>query len=142
MIALDRQQSVLQAMIAGLGADAQLASLVGRRIYDARPGRPGTPEITLKLVASTDISSVDTEAQKLTFDVDVWDRYALAADLSRPRAIMGHVRRILHMQPLAVTGCNLVVLCCTAARGPFRDPDGVTLHGVVSVTALAGHEGA
>ena len=95
----------------------------------------------MKLVSATDASTADTEAQKLTFDVDVWDRYALATDLSRPRMLMGHVRRILHLQPLSVSGCDLVLLRCTGSQGPFRDPDDVTLHGVVTVTVLAGHEG-
>lgn len=140
MTALDRQQAILSATVAALGADAQLAAIVGRRIYDAAPGRPTTPEITLKLVSAADASSASTEAQRLTYDVDVWDRYALSAGLTRPRAIMGHIRRILHMQPLTVSGCAVILLRCTTSAGPFRDPDGVTLHGVVTVTALAGHE--
>ena len=140
MIALDRQQAILTATVAALGADAELSGLVGWRIYDAAPGRLITPALTLKLVSAADASTADTEAQQLVFDVDVWDRYALATDLSRPRAVMGHVRRILHLQPLTVVGCNLILLRCTTARGPFRDPDDITLHGVVSVTALAGHE--
>lgn len=142
MIALDRQQAVLTAAVAALSADGQLSALVGRRIYDAAPGRPVTPALTLKLVSAADASTADTEAQQLVFDVDVWDRYVLATDLSGPRAIMGHVRRILHMQPLSVAGCNLIVLRCTSSRGPFRDPDDITLHGVVTLTALAGHETA
>lgn len=140
MTALDRQQAVLSATVAALGADAQLATIVGHRIYDASPGRPTTPEITLKLVSGVDASSANTEAQRLIYDVDVWDRYVLASGLARPRTIMGHVRRILHMQPLTVSGCAVILLRCTASAGPFRDPDGVTLHGVVTVMALAGHE--
>ncbi len=53
---------------------------------------------------------------------------------------MGHIRRILHMQTLAVAGVAVVSVLCTDARGPFRDPDEVALHGVVSVTVSAGHE--
>ncbi|MCW6510984.1 DUF3168 domain-containing protein [Lichenifustis flavocetrariae] len=140
MIAQDRQQAVLTAVIAALTADAGLAGLVGKRIYDAAAAVPTTPCVTLKLVSATDASTADTEAQTLMFDIDVWDRYALATNISRPRAVMRHVRRILHMQPLSVTGCNLILLRCTSARGPFRDPDDVTLHGVVTVSALAGHE--
>ena len=140
MSALDRQQAVLRALIAALGSDAQLAVLVAKRIYDAAPAKPVTPLLTIKLVSAVDASTASTEAQKLVFDVDVWDRYALGTDLSRPRAVMGHVRRILHMQPLNVAGCNLILLRCTGAQGPFRDPDDVTLHGTVTATALAGHE--
>lgn len=140
MIALDRQQAILKALIAALSADGQLAAIVGQRIYDVAPGRPGTPEITLRLVSAADTSSANTEAQRLTFDVDVWDRYAFATDLGRPRAIMGHIRRILHLQPLTAMGCTVILLRCAASVGPFRDPDGTTVHGIVTVTALAGHE--
>lgn len=140
MSALDRQQAILRAITASLGADTQLAVLVAKRIYDAAPARPITPLITIKLVSASDASTANTEAQRLSFDVDVWDRYALATDLSRPRALMGHVRRILHLQPISPVGCNVILLRCTSSQGPFRDPDDVTLHGVVTVAALAGHE--
>lgn len=140
MIARDRQQALISAIITTLAADPALAAVVGRRIYDAAPAAPLTPCLTLKLVSATDGSTADTEAQTLVIDVDVWDRYALGADLSRPRLLMGHVRRLLHLQPLTVPACNLVVLRCTGAQGPLRDPDGMTLHGIVTVTALAGHE--
>lgn len=138
--ARDRQQALVTAMVATLGADPALATLLGQRIYDAAPAAPLTPCLTLKLVSATDASTADTEAQSLVFDVDVWDRYALGTDLSRPRLLMGHVRRLLHLQPLVVPGCNLVLLRCTGAKGPMRDADGLTLHGIVTVTVLAGHE--
>lgn len=142
MSALDRSQGVLSAVVAALGADSALAALVARRIYDAPPGRATPPEITLKLVASADRGSADTDAQQIVLDCDVWDRYVLGGDLSRPRLIMGHIRRILHMQPLTIAGAALVLLRCTGTQGPFRDPDTVALHGVVTLTALAGHETA
>lgn len=142
MSARDRSQSVLAATVVALGGDPALAAIVGQRIYDAPPGRATPPEITLKVVASTDRGSADTDAQQVVLDCDVWDRYVLGGDLARPRLIMGHIRRILHMQPLAVPGTSVVVLRCTGAQGPFRDPDTVALHGIVTVTALAGHEAA
>ncbi len=142
MSALGRSQPVLSAIVAKLGADAALTMLVGSRIYDAPPGRAATPEITLRTVAVADRSSADTDAEALTVDCDVWDRYALGGDLSRPRLIMGHIRRILHMQPLSVPGCAVVLMRCTATQGPFRDPDTVALHGVVTLAVLAGHETA
>ena len=142
MTATDRQQAVVAAILQALGGDPDLAALVGARLYDAPPGRSVTPEIIIRLVSATDQSSADTDAQRLIFDLDVWDRYTLGADLSRPRLIMAHLRRILHMQPLSAPGRNLILLRCTAAQGPFRDPDNIALHGIVTVTALAGHEAA
>ena len=53
---------------------------------------------------------------------------------------MGHIRRILHIQFLAVPGVTTLSILCTDARGPSRDPDEVALHGVVSVRVVAGHE--
>lgn len=142
MSARDRSQGVLSAVIEALGADTALAALVGRRIYEAPPGRAAPPEITLKVVASTDRGSADTDAQQIVLDCDVWDRYLLGGDFARPRLVMGHIRRILHMQPLALPDTALVVLRCTGTQGPFRDPDTVALHGVVTLAALAGHETA
>ncbi len=140
MTALDRQQPTVTAIVGALLADAALASIVATRVYDAPPGRATMPEVTIKLVTAADRSTADTEAQLLVFDLDVWDRYALGADLSRPRAIMAAIRRVLHMQPLTIPGVGLVLMRCTAAQGPFRDPDTVALHGIVTVSALAGHE--
>ena len=134
MIAQDRQQAVASSR--RRGACRRTRSL--RRwsaIASTMPPRAGRRRrrSRIKLVSATDASSADTEAQKLVFDVDVWDRYALAATCRDPALIMGHVRRILHLQPLAVPGCNLILLRCTASQGPFRDPDDITLHGVVTV---------
>ena len=44
--------------------------------------------------------------------------------------------------PFSLAGATLILLRCTGSQGPFRDPDTVTLHGVVTVAALAGHETA
>ena len=98
------------------------------------------PSVTIRLVSARDTSSADTEAQALDFDLDVWDRYELGGTLGRPRAVMGHIRRILHLQPLAVPGIDIIGVRCVSARGPARDPDELALHGTVSVTVLAGHE--
>ena len=140
MSALDRQNAVVAALIAALGADAALTALIGRRVYDAPPARAVMPCVTVKLVSALDASTADTEAQNLVFDLDAWDRYAIGAGFSRPRAVMGHLRRILHMRPLVVPGIAVVTTRCTGAHGPFRDPDDVSLHGIVTLAVLAGHE--
>jgi hypothetical protein len=142
VIARDRQAAVLHALVGALNSDAQLTALVGHRIYDAAPGRLAPPALALRLVGGADASSADSEAQRLTFDVDVWDHYHLATDLDQSRILMDHVRRILHLQPLGASDCGVVLVRCTASQGPFRDPDGLTVHAVVTVGVLAGHEAA
>lgn len=142
MSALDRQEAIITAVRSALEADSTLATLIGLRVYDAPPVRATMPSITIRLTTAQDASSADTEAQSLVFDLDVWDRYAAGADLSRPRAVMAHIRRILHMQSISVSGASVLTCRCTAAVGPFRDPDEIALHGVVTLTVLAGHEAA
>lgn len=142
MSALDRQQAIVAALMATLGADRQLATLIGRRIYDAPPARAVMPSVTVRMVSAPDNSTADTEAQNLVFDLDVWDRYELGSDLSRPRVVMAHIRRLLHMQTLSASGIAVLAVRCTGAQGPFRDPDEVALHGIVTVSVLAGHEAA
>ncbi len=88
MSALDRQSPVVGAIIAALLGDAGLATLIGRRVYDAPPARAVMPSVTIKLVGGADASSADTEAQTLVFDLDVWDRYEAGANLDRPRAVI------------------------------------------------------
>ena len=140
MIPLDRQAAVVTAISAALRGDAALAALIGQRIYDAPPARAVMPSIAIRLVTAHDASTSNTEAQVLVFDLDVWDRYHIGDTLGRPRVLMGHIRRILHMQSMSVSGMTVFSVLCTEARGPFRDPDEVALHGVVSVTVAAGHE--
>ena len=140
MSALDRQAALVAAIGAALRGDPALAALIGSRVYDAPPARAVMPSVTIRLVSARDGSTADTDAQVLTFDLDVWDRYEIGDTLGRPRAVMGHIRRILHMRPLPMPGVALLSLLCTDARGPARDPDEVALHGTVTVTALAGHE--
>ena len=140
MSAQDRQTAVVAAIGAALRADPALAGLVGARVYDAPPARAIMPSVTIRLVSARDASTADTDAQALSFDLDVWDRYELGAALGRPRAVMGHIRRILHMQNIPVPGVAVLSLLCTAARGPVRDPDEAALHGTVTVAVAAGHE--
>lgn len=140
MSALDRQATIVAAIGAALRGDAALAAVLGSRVYDAPPARAVMPSVTIRLVSARDGSTADTEAQLLTFDLDVWDRYEIGGTLGRPRAVMGHIRRILHMRALPTPGVALLSLLCTGARGPARDPDEVALHGTVTVAALAGHE--
>ena len=140
MTALDRQQSVVTAIIAALSADISLASLIGRRIYDAPPPRAVLPSIGVRVVSGLDASSADTEAQLLSVDLDVWDRYVLGVNLGGPRLVMGHIRRILHMRPLTSPGVSILAVRCIASHGPARDPDDIALHGTVSVSVLCGHE--
>ena len=121
MSAQDRQAALVAAIGAALRGDTALAALLGSRVYDAPPARAVMPSVTVRLVSARDGSTADTEAQLLTFDLDVWDRYEIGDTLGRPRAVMGHIRRILHLQPIPVPGVALLsLLCRSTALGLAR----------------------
>ena len=140
MTALDRQQGVATAIIAALTGDPQLAVSIGRRIYDAPPPRAVLPSITLRVVSCVDRCSADTDAQLISVDLDVWDRYEPGVSLAGPRLVMAHIRRILHMRPLPAPAAAVLSVRCTGSFGPVRDPDDIALHGTVSVAVLCGHD--
>lgn len=140
MTALDRQQAVFDAILSKLLGDAQLTALVGNRIFAAPTPNGPTPELTIRHLDSRDDSTSDTDGQILAFEIDVWDRYRAGQDLSGPRTIMNHIRRVLHRQPMTAAGCNIVVVSCTGSQGPFRDEDNISLHGILQVQIIAGHE--
>ena len=122
MSAQDRQAAVVAAIGAALRGDAALAAVLGRRVYDAPPARAVMPSVTIRLVSARDGSTADTEAQLLTFDLDVWDRYEIGDTLGRLRAVMGHIRRILHLQPIRCRAWRCCRCCAPTPAAPRETP--------------------
>lgn len=128
----------LIAAIANLfRTDPVLVGLLGGRFYDRVPAKAAG-----ELDAATDyvsVGAVDSvpqtidciEADDVTLQLDVW---SAAYDRDRCRTIVAAIRRRLHDAelPLAENG---LAACVVALTRIFEDPDGVTLHGVVQVTA-------
>lgn len=122
----DLQTAVYQALV----ADADLASLVQGRIYDGVPPDARFPYLSFGPEDSSRDDFEGIEAKRYALQVDVWSR-----DQGRLRPckkICDAVDAALHNADLDLTG-NAAVLVQIDGMRVFRDPDGVTSHGVVTV---------
>ena len=121
------------AIVARLSAAADLASLVGDRIYDAVPNDAAFPYVT---VGEGDETSDDVECVEgfeLSLDIDVWSR---AVGFPEAKAISDEIRRALRSSDLALAVNALVYFRHRQTRF-LRDPDGLTSHAVLTFEAFA-----
>lgn len=140
-MAFDRTTDVMTAVANKLLADGAVTALVGQRIYDMAPEGCATPYLTIGDVGYRDSSTSSSEAQDMLLDVHVWDVPADEANSKNTadvRALVGHVRRVLHDATLTITGRNVILCRALGALPVVADAD--EIHGVVSIRVLAGHE--
>lgn len=140
-MATDPISGLIEAVRLTLIGEPTIRAIVGLRVYDRAPADAAFPYITLFEVTATDESSSDSDAEAVTLDVHVWTRPDDRSPATRQnRDLMALIRAALHNRRPPIVGRNLVLLQVTARRGPLSDPDGVTLHGIVSARALVGHD--
>lgn len=120
------------ALVALLLADPDLAALVGDRIHDAAPRNAAFPFITLGDTGQADWSSGTEPGGQISSTLHVWSR---AAGRREAWTIIGVLLHLLHDAPLPLDEHALVLMRVTYAE-VRRDPDGLTEHGVMRVTAL------
>lgn len=139
---LDSSYAVMAMIRATLLADTYLQGiLAGSKIVDKASSSMPTPFITFSTMRSNDWSTASEDAQEHLIDLGVWhEPDAQTPDTGTARAIMAQVRSLLHTAaPAIASPFNLVLMRVTNQLGPFRDPDGKTLHGVVSVRVVVDH---
>lgn len=129
-------------MRAALVADSYLNSiLVGMKVVDDAPASHATPYVSID-THSNDWSTSDTDGQEILLDLNVWTQAASQTpETGLGRDIMAALRRVLHTAILSPAApFHSVLIRVENMIGPYRDPDGTTLHGVVSIRALADHD--
>ncbi len=139
---LDATYAVKAAIRAALLANATISSaLVGQKIVDLAPSGHGTPYISLA-VQSSDFSTATEDGQEFEIDVNVWHQpSSQTPETATARSIMAEVRQTLHVGSLSMAAPFIpVMMRVTNMIGPYRDPDGMTLHGVVTVRVLVNHD--
>lgn len=125
--------SLQQAVYGVLAADAPLAALLGgARIYDDVPQAAPYPHISLGQTSSNDWGTGTEDGEEHILTLHVWSQ---AGGRGEAQRIMGAIRTALHTASLTLAGHALVSL-----RQQFsdvrRDPDGVTIHGLVRYRAV------
>ncbi|ASY56489.1 DUF3168 domain-containing protein [Sinorhizobium sp. CCBAU 05631] len=116
-----RENSSITALVAG--------------IYDRVPKSPYGNKTAYISFGSDDSTEDDAECitgREVTTQIDVW---STAPGKTECKTIVDLVRRALHRQPLTLTENALVDIWVTLVR-VLPDPDGLTTHGVVQVTAM------
>lgn len=138
---LESSFAVLKSVRSALLADATLSGLlVGDKVVAFGSAGHPTPYISMAL-HSDDWSTATEDGQQHQIDLSVWHQPASQSpDSGLSRTIMGHVRRILHTAALTIDAPFHVVLCRIENQiGPYIDPDGATLHGVLSARIIVDH---
>ena len=125
--------SLQTSIHARLTADATLTGLLGGpRVYDDVPRGASFPYVTFGLTSEKDWSTGTEDGGEHIVSLHVWSR---APGRRQAAGIMAAIRRVLHDQPMVLTGHRLVNL-----RQEFadvrRDPDGETFHGIVRLRAV------
>lgn len=127
-VSAELQQLIYDTLV----ADAAVGSLIGDRIYDGAPSGREFPCITFGPTDSVPDYMECITARTETVQLDVWSR-----DQGRMRPckeIMDAVKDALHLVDIELAVNALVVIRVVGQR-VFMDRDGITAHGVVTVSA-------
>jgi len=139
---LDATFAVLAAIRAALLADATLNStLAGSlKVMTGAPSSYPCPFISMTPHAA-DWSTATEDGQEVVIDLNVWTQAASqTAETATGRTIMASCRALLHTASLSLAAPYHTVQCRVDNQvGPYLDPDGATLHGVVTVRVLVDH---
>lgn len=124
----------LQILIVAMLRDSSVVgALCEDRIYDNVPKHPVWPYVSF---GPSDYYPDDSECvsgRVETLQIDCWSQRH--GKLIEARALADAVNAALHGQPGDLGGYALVLMRVPSVR-VFRDPDGITGHGVVMVQAV------
>lgn len=104
-------------------------------VYDAVPpeGQRSFPYATIGAVQTIPALAECISGTEAFVDVHIWSREVGSVET---KVVGGHVILALHDAPLEIEGHRLIALRFTGSR-VFRDPDGITTHGVYSFRVLS-----
>lgn len=130
---MDIASEIQKAVNTRLRSFAPLSPMIATRVYDRIPTAPIFPYVTIFEAQVIEDGDDCTDGDEVSFDIHVWSRDVNAGEAKQ---IAGHVRKALHGFDLPLGEEHaLIDLTFTDARF-FRDPDGLTTHGVASFRAL------
>ncbi|MGD9879026.1 MAG: DUF3168 domain-containing protein [Hyphomicrobiaceae bacterium] len=116
------------AIVTALKASAAIKALVGNpaRVYDHVPEETAYPYIEVGEVVDTPFDDKSTTGLEHAITLHVWSRYR---GRKETKQILDALHALLHRGTLTVSG-NSHVLTRFVSNSTFRDPDGLTYHGV------------
>ena len=142
----DTEWEVQEAIYAKLLADAELSTLLQTthrdsgttiyRIYDHVPQETTYPYVVIADMSLDEWGSKNWEGSELHLHISVWSRGRGRKECAD---IFGMLRRILHYQPLIVTG-HYHILTQLQSTEIALDPDGITSHGIARYHIIVQNE--
>lgn len=119
-------------IVLALKIDPTIAALVGARVIDGRPDAFPAISVGPSDYVPLDLTCID--ARVVSLQLDCWIRDS-SMRFNPLYALTGAVKAALHDASLVLDDHALAKLLVTQVRH-FRDPDGLTLHGVVALEAV------
>ncbi len=114
-------------------ADPEVATIVGRNVFDNVPSDDPYPRI---VIGESDALPDDADCiagDEITFTLHCWMREK--SKLNTCRNLVDLVKAALHEQPLEMPDPFALSEIRVTYRRVFPDPDGKTAHGVLIVTS-------
>lgn len=123
------QKLIYDRLVAHSGVHAFAAD----RIYDVPPPEPVFPYVSFGPSDSVEDDAECITGLIITQQIDCWSRYQ--GGFKEVKALTDAVKKALHRYAGALTTNALVEMTVESMRH-FRDPDGITSHGVVTVQVI------
>ena len=115
-----------------LAADPAVSGFVGDRVYDGAPADAAFPYLSLDAGDFTPADADGIVGREETVQIDIWAREN--GRLRPAKEIADAIRTLLEGRSADLEEGALVDL--TLGVRVVRDPDGISAHGIVTVTAL------
>jgi len=118
-----------------LTASTSLMALVSG-VFDHVPPKQAMPYIMIGDDTAIDWDTDNSTGFEATCTIHVWSDYR---GMAQAKNIMGKIYSLMHRQTLAMTGYNVVDVCCEFEEAGV-DPDGLTRHGVMRFRVVTDKE--
>jgi Protein of unknown function (DUF3168) len=119
-----------ELLVTGLKANVGVASVLGTRIYDNVPENPIFPYLSWGPESSINADATGLRASEMAVQLDVWSRKPGSAECRKACDV---VKRYIEATDFYLSANALCPEATVEAVRIFRDADGRTWHGVISV---------
>lgn len=118
------------AIYTRLSGDATLVTTLGAGVYDVVPDRAAFPYVTIGEQTEAPNDTMGKTGRDVTITVHIWTRDSESRSKQPAQLLMNRVDALLDRWALSVSGWNATEMLFDGGDGPFRDEDGLTIHGV------------
>ena len=121
------QWPLQRAIFVRLSGDATLVTTLGASVYDHVPDGAAFPYVAIGPMTENPRDTMGKTGRDVTVTIDGWSQYV---GMKQVKDLMNRVDELLDRWQPTVTGWNAVQLINDSGPEAFRDPDGITRHGV------------